>query len=111
MRLSILAILLAAAAALVSTGLAAFGGASIDPAQSQIHALFKMLPREGAYAAPIVAGVVIALAFGLLRIVGQVVTIAGTAACVVLVLAFAFRPEFSEWVAIGWQALAALQVR
>jgi len=93
MRTSIVLILLAAASGLVGTGYLGFGSAALAVSHGPVQAVFAALPRETAFAAPLVALGLIALAYWILRILGMIITVAGIAMALVAVAVLAFGDE------------------
>ena len=86
-RLSILLIVATAATALVATGLAAFGASAIDPSVSKVHAVFKALPPEVAFGAPLLAAATVIAAFLILRVLGWLIVACTTAVFVAAFIA------------------------
>jgi len=96
MRFSLLIILTAATAALVATGLGAFGSEAAANSAGIVQQLFAAFPREAAYGAPIVALAGVIVAYATLRVLGFFVTVVFTAAAVATALAIFQRDEFFE---------------
>ncbi len=90
--LSLLIVLMGCAGALTAIGLEAFGNGNgaPDEAAGGIYAMFRALPSEAAYGAPLLAIALVAGAYLVLRMLGWLVTLAGGLVFAVFVLITVF---------------------
>ncbi len=94
--LSLFAILAGPAALLVHAGRLAFGSELPPQPDNPLYAVFHAFPADAAYLAPLVAVALVAAGYFVLRLIGFALSVIGSAAIIVMIVAVFFKPDWIE---------------